>query len=64
MERSDQYFIVFSAIWALVYLFLPYADFFSKSPTFLTYSFLVLMTVVYIVVFVLYANRYAERVKS
>jgi hypothetical protein len=64
MEKSDQYFLVFSAVWALVYLFLPYTDLFAKSPTFLTYNFLVILTVIYIVVFVFYANKYVERVKS
>jgi len=64
MEKSDQYFLVFSAVWALVYLFLPYTDLFAKSPTFLTYNFLVILTVIYIVVFVFYANKYEERVKS
>jgi hypothetical protein len=64
MEKSDQYFLVFSAVWALVYLFLPYTDLFTKSPTFLTYNFLVILTVIYIVVFVFYANKYEERVKS
>jgi hypothetical protein len=63
MKKIDMYFLAFSAVWAILYIVLPYTDLFAKSPTFSTYSFLVVLTIIFIIVFILYANKYVERVK-
>lgn len=63
MKKNDMYFMLFTVIWALLYIVLPYLDFFSKSQTFLTYGYLVLLTIVYIIVFIAYANKYVEKLK-